>query len=310
VNLEALKNHLLALGIPGLFLISFLDSAGVPLPGGVDLVILLLSWQRPSLFLVIAFIAALGSTVGCLVLYRIARTGGDAMMSRFPSQKQEWVKDKVRRNDILAILVAMLGPPPFPTKLFILVAGVVRMDWRRFAAAVFVGRAIRFLGEAFLAVKLGDRAAATLKEHYPTIAIALGAAVVLCLLLRRFARRGARKEEARDLARDLIPEIRATMASCDPAGTPGGVSLTGTLFARVRARLPLILPRESLFAVETFYQCVEAYTRASAEMTAAFAPGSELSLGDRIRAKDLRDRCLKDVYYTGEAACERLQKIL
>lgn len=46
--LETLKNKLLTLGIPGLFLISFLDSAGVPLPGGVDLVMMLLSWQRPA----------------------------------------------------------------------------------------------------------------------------------------------------------------------------------------------------------------------------------------------------------------------
>jgi membrane protein YqaA with SNARE-associated domain len=188
---EAVKIHLLNLGIPGLFLISFLDSAGVPLPGGVDLVIMLLSWQRPSLFWVVALVAALGSAAGCLVLYRIARTGGDAMMSRFAESKQEWVKEKVRRNDVLAVMVAMLGPPPFPTKLFILVAGVVRMDWRRFLAAVFVGRLIRFLGEAYLAVELGDRAAETLKDYYPEIAAALALTVLVILVIRRFRGQGA-----------------------------------------------------------------------------------------------------------------------
>jgi membrane protein YqaA with SNARE-associated domain len=188
VSLEGIKNQLLTLGIPGVFLVSFLDSAGVPLPGGVDLVVMLLSWQRPALFLPIALVAALGSALGCFVLYRLARTGGEAMMSRFAADKQEWVKEKVRRNDILAVLVAMLGPPPFPTKLFILVAGVVRMDWRRFLGAVFAGRLIRFLGEAYLAVRLGDSAAETLKNHYPAIAGALFAGVVLYLLLRRFTR--------------------------------------------------------------------------------------------------------------------------
>jgi membrane protein YqaA with SNARE-associated domain len=188
---------LLTLGIPGLFLISFLDSAGVPPPGGVDLVVMLLSWQRPAHLFLIAVVAALGSVLGSLVHYRIARTRGDAMMSRFPKDKQDRVKEKFRRNDILALLVAMLGPPPLPTKFFVLVAGVVRMDWRRFVAAVFAGRLIRFLGEAYLAVKLGDRAAETLKEHYPSIAGALAAAVVLYLLLRRFVQRGPRNEEAR-----------------------------------------------------------------------------------------------------------------
>ena len=189
--MESLKQYLLAFGLPGLFLIAFLDSAGVPLPGGVDLVIMLLSWQRPPLFIVIAVIAAIGSTLGCFVLYRIARVGGDAMLARFPKERQEWVTEKVRRNDILAVLVAVLGPPPFPTKLFILVAGVVRMDWRRFVAAVFVGRFIRFAGEAYLAVRLGDRAMETLRQHYGTIAVALAVGVVLFLVGRRLTRRSA-----------------------------------------------------------------------------------------------------------------------
>jgi len=98
------------------------------------------------------------------------------------------------------------------------------------------------------------------------------------------------------------------MASCDPAGPSGGVPLEGGRFARVRERLPELLPKEALFAVETFYQSVDAYARASIEMTAAFSSASELSLGDRIRAKDRRDRCLKDVYYSGEGALERLQQ--
>jgi hypothetical protein len=58
-------------------------------------------------------------------------------------------------------------------------------------AAVFAGRLVRFLGEAYLAVKLGDRAADTLKEHYPAIAVVLAAAVILFLLVRRFVGRGA-----------------------------------------------------------------------------------------------------------------------
>lgn len=183
--MDSVKEYLLAFGLPGLFAIAFLDSAGVPLPGGVDLVVMLLSWQRPELFILIALVAAVGSAAGCWVLYRLARVGGDAMLARFPKEKQEWVTEKVRRNDILAVSVAMLGPPPFPTKLFILVAGVVRMDWRRFVGAVFCGRLVRYLGEAYLAVRLGDRAMATLQDNYLTIAIALVAMVVVVLVGRR-----------------------------------------------------------------------------------------------------------------------------
>ena len=47
--MEALKNYLLALGIPGLLVIVAIDSAGVPIPGGPDALVMLLSWQRPAM---------------------------------------------------------------------------------------------------------------------------------------------------------------------------------------------------------------------------------------------------------------------
>ncbi len=182
--MDGLRDSLLALGIPGLFLIAFLDSAGVPLPGGVDVVVLLLAWQQPSLFVWIALAASTGSTLGCLVLYRLGRTGGDRAVRRLDPGKREWVTRKVRENDVVAMLVAVLAPPPFPAKVFMLVAGIVGMSWTRFAAAIFVGRMIRFTGEAYLAVRLGDRAVETLQAHYPTVGGTLALAVILYLAVK------------------------------------------------------------------------------------------------------------------------------
>ena len=187
--MDGLRDSLLALGIPGLFLIAFLDSAGVPLPGGVDVVVLLLAWQQPSLFVWIALAASTGSTLGCLVLYRIGRTGGERAVRRLDPAKREWVTRKVRENDVVAMLVAVLAPPPFPAKVFMLVAGIVGMSWTRFAGAIFVGRMIRFTGEAYLAVRLGDRAVETLQEHYPTIGATLALAVVLYLAVKWIRKR-------------------------------------------------------------------------------------------------------------------------
>ncbi len=182
--MDGLCDTLLALGIPGLFLIAFLDSAGVPLPGGVDAVVLLLAWQQPLLFIWIALAASAGSTLGCLVLYRIGRAGGDRAIRRLDPDKREWVTRRVRDNDIAAMLVAVLAPPPFPAKVFMLAAGVVGMSWTRFAGAIFVGRMIRFTGEAYLAVRLGDRAVETLQEHYPAIGAALALAVIVYLAVK------------------------------------------------------------------------------------------------------------------------------
>ena len=190
-SMEGFRASLLALGVPGLFLLAVLDSAGVPLPGGVDIVLLLLAWQQPSLFLVTAFAAATGSTIGCLFLYRVARTGGDKALGRLDPEKRHWVTEKVRDNDVMAILVAVLAPPPFPTKVFILVAGFVGMSWTRCAAAVFTGRLIRFSAEAYLAVRLGDRAFETLQRHYPTVGLTLVGLVGLYLVAKWWQRRRA-----------------------------------------------------------------------------------------------------------------------
>lgn len=189
--MDGLRNSLLALGLPGLFLIAVLDSAGIPLPGGVDIVLMLLSWQQPRLFLLVALTASVGSTIGCLVLYRLGRTGGELAVRRLDPKKREWVIAKLRENDILAMMVAVLAPPPFPTKVFMLVAGFVGMSWPRFVTAVFAGRMIRFSGEAYLAVRLGDQALETLQRQYPTIGAVLVFAVALYFAVRWLRHRRA-----------------------------------------------------------------------------------------------------------------------
>ena len=73
--LNRLSHFLMLMGIPGLLLISFLDSAAVPLPGGPDTLIMLLAWKRPALTYLIVLSAAVGSTLGCLVLYGIGIRG-------------------------------------------------------------------------------------------------------------------------------------------------------------------------------------------------------------------------------------------
>ena len=184
--METLKNLLLTWGIPGLFFVALLDSAGVPLPGGPDAVVMLLSWQRPNLMIFIALAATIGSTVGNWLLYQVGRKGGEVALARFDQKKREWVTDKLKRNDFLAILIAMLGPPPFPTKIFILMAGAFEMRMRRFLLAVFGGRFVRHLGEAYLGARFGDEAAEVLANHYGVIALVLVGVVVGFLIARHF----------------------------------------------------------------------------------------------------------------------------
>ncbi len=183
--LNKLKTYLLAWGIPGLFVIAFLDSAAVPMAGGPDALVLLLAWQQPLQWPFIVLVAAIGSTLGSLVLYYLGYAGGELALARFKSEKRLWVQEKLNRNAVGAVLVAVVAPPPFPTKLVILAAGAFKMPLGKFVFGVFGGRVFRYGLEAYLGARFGGQAASILKSQYPMISLGLIAGVVSLILFRR-----------------------------------------------------------------------------------------------------------------------------
>jgi membrane protein YqaA with SNARE-associated domain len=193
-GLTSVTNFLVAFGSAGLFAVALLDSALIPLPGGPDAVMLLLSTQNPARMPLYALCATAGSVAGCVVLYYISRRAGRGALAKFPASKQARVKELVDRYDVLSVLVASVLPPPFPFKLFVITAGVFRLSLTRFALAVAVGRAFRFFLEGFLAVEYGERAKDLLAENYPAIGLGLAVLIVVGFVLRGLLRR--RKGEA------------------------------------------------------------------------------------------------------------------
>jgi membrane protein YqaA with SNARE-associated domain len=182
--LHRLSDYLLFMGIPGLFAITFIDSAAVPLAGGPDTVILLLAWQRPTIYLLIGLVAAVGSTLGCLVLYGIGRKGGEKALSKFDPRKKEWIETRMREYGFWIILASVIAPPPFPTKLAILAAGVLRTSRIKLLAGAFLGRLLRYSALAYLGAEFGDDAAKLIKAHYPAISLALIIGLLLVLTIR------------------------------------------------------------------------------------------------------------------------------
>jgi membrane protein YqaA with SNARE-associated domain len=177
------------MGIPGLFAISFLDSAAVPLAGGPDAVILLLAWRRPALTFFIALAATVGSTLGCLVLYGIGQKGGEKALARFNPEKAARIERKMQEHGIWAVIAAVLAPPPFPTKIVVLAAGVLQIGKGRFAAGVFAGRLVRYMLVAYLGAQFGDGAAQVLKDHYPAVSLFLIGGILLIVLIRSLKNR-------------------------------------------------------------------------------------------------------------------------
>ena len=184
--LERLSQSLMLLGIPGLFAIALLDSAAIPLVGGPDGFVILLAWQRPAQSLWIVLAASLGSMLGCLILYRIARAGGEKLLVRTAPDKQEWVKRQVEKNGFLAVFLGVIVPPPFPTKPIILAAGAFRTPLASFITAVGSGRLIRYSFMAYLGSRFGNQAAQVIRSHYPAVLLSLAGLALLIVLVRRF----------------------------------------------------------------------------------------------------------------------------
>ena len=192
--LSKLSQYLVSFGPFGLFTIAFLDSVMIPMPGGVDAVLLLLAASRPSWMLIYVAAATVGSTLGCVVLYRISQRAGKRALARFSESKQKRVKDLLDRYDVMSVLVASLLPPPFPFKLFVVSSGVFRVNIVRFTIAIAAGRTFRYLLEGYLAAHYGEHAREILAHYYPTIGITLAVLVIVFFIARMFLRQSAKSQ--------------------------------------------------------------------------------------------------------------------
>src|SRR3954466_3242837 len=156
----------LALGGPGLFLVAFLDSSFLPLPGITDVLLVVVTTRNPAAMLLYVGLTVAGSVVGCLALHYLGRKGGEALVrKRFTGEKIERAMAALQRNGVMAVLVPCLLPPPAPFKIFILLAGGRRISAARLATAIAIGRGIRYFTLGILAVQYGEQAMTYVREH-------------------------------------------------------------------------------------------------------------------------------------------------
>lgn len=172
----------------GAFLIAFGDSAFVPLPQGVDALLITQALASPEKALLAAALAVLGSVLGSLILYGIARKAGRlALESRVSEKGIAKLEEQTRRYGPLGVVVPMMVPLPLPTKIFVIAAGVFQMKIWHFLAATAFGRAVRYGGEVWLALEYGERATAVIKRNAPMAGIAAVVLIALFFLVHRWS---------------------------------------------------------------------------------------------------------------------------
>jgi len=184
------------LGAPGLFLISFLDSSVLTFPVINDLLLVELSVQHPARMPVYAFLAMLGSVLGCVLLFFIAEKGGEALFHKHAGKRAQAIHNWVVHNGFGGMLIAALLPPPTPFKVFVVAAGVFEVPIASFVSAITLARAIRYFGIGYLAIRYGHDALPYLAQHKLRVGVVvIGVALLSYLLSKVILRHRPHPEE-------------------------------------------------------------------------------------------------------------------
>ena len=179
--LKDLAAWLTALGPFGVFLISLLDSVAVPMPQGVDALVIAQAITAPQTAYWGAALGVAGSALGSLILYFMARRAGRAMLAKKASASGiEKMRRQIDKFGALVLLLPTMVPLPLPMKLFVIAGGVFQMKVGPFLAVIVFARCVRYFGEAFVALRYGEQTTALLKEH--VLATAVGAVLLMALL--------------------------------------------------------------------------------------------------------------------------------
>ncbi len=173
------------LGAPGLFLISFLDSSVLTFPIINDLLLIHLSMEHPARMPLYAFMATLGSVLGCVVLYFIARKGGEAIFHKKAGKHGHAIRHWVEQNGFAGMLIAALLPPPTPFKFFVLAAGVFEVPLFSYTAAITIARLFRYFGIGYLAIRYGADAMPYLMHHKLQVSVFVISLVTVSYVLSR-----------------------------------------------------------------------------------------------------------------------------
>jgi membrane protein YqaA with SNARE-associated domain len=143
---------------PSMILIGALDSSLLSLPEVNDYLVVARCYTHPRAVFFFPMFAAIGSVIGCLLLYTILSRGGRAVLHRrFRLEHVERVERAYARFGILALAVPALLPPPMPFKIFVATAGALQFPRRRFLLTILLARSLRYYVEGTLAVFYGER---------------------------------------------------------------------------------------------------------------------------------------------------------
>jgi membrane protein YqaA with SNARE-associated domain len=204
----------LYIAAPSMVVIGALDSSLLSLPEINDYLVVMRCARVHSAVFYFPMFAAIGSVLGCLLLYSIVRRGGQALLSRrFDRANIERVEKAYARYGFLALAVPALLPPPMPFKIFVATAGALEYPRWRFFITILIARSVRYYVEGILAVFYGARVLRFIADNGLMILSLVAAVCIIALIVYSLSRRAARSIRG---AQQKIEGENRTQA-CQPA---------------------------------------------------------------------------------------------
>ncbi|MBV8809029.1 MAG: VTT domain-containing protein, partial [Acidobacteriaceae bacterium] len=137
-----------------------------------------------------------GSIVGSLVLYGIARKGGEVLLAKhIGSRRGARLHIWFQRYGLFTVFIPAVSPIPLPMKVPVFCAGALQVRIGYFVAVVAVARVIRYFALAYLGQRFGRQTFQYLLGHWGLVvsiaaALAIGAVLALRLVQRHEAALG------------------------------------------------------------------------------------------------------------------------
>ncbi len=157
---------LVAFGPAGLLVLSFADSLGIPIATGLDALLILIAVKTPGHAFLAAAAACVGSLGGNFILFHLAQRGGRKYLDKSGNpERVRRFRSWFERYGLVTVFVPALLPIPLPLKLFVISAGALQTGLRPFLLVVSIARVLRFGGDAWLGITLGEQSGAYLKAH-------------------------------------------------------------------------------------------------------------------------------------------------
>lgn len=174
-------------GPAGIFGIAILDGAGLTIPGGVDAILIFLASQKPETYLLLAGLSVIGSTLGNLFLFYLARKGGELYIEKHTvSRAGRKFRHWFHHYGLLTVFIAALVPLPImPMKIFVVCSGALGTATRPFVVTFVSARVLRYTALAYLGASMGNNALLYIKAHvWHLVGLACGLFILLFLLVK------------------------------------------------------------------------------------------------------------------------------